>query len=73
MNNQEKEIMIKDQQKEIQKWKKIAERRQKIAKRHELFGLEMIKVWVDTSSDSSLKKLSEIQDKAEREANLMYP
>ena len=57
---------MNDQQKEIQRWKKIA-------KRHELFGLEMIKVWAATSSDSSLKKLSEIQDKAEREVNLMYP
>ena len=65
MNELEKTVQ-KNMVREIARWKKEAAR-------HRLFGEEMIKVWVDGSSRASLKKLAEIQDKAEHEANLLYP
>jgi len=66
MNNQHLHTIIYDQNKEIAKLKKEATR-------HRIFGEELIKVWVDTSNKSSLKKLAEIQDIAEQTTNLMYP
>ena len=58
--------IVDDQEKEIKRLRKQVER-------HKKFGEELIAVWVDTSNKSSLKKLAEIQDKADQHANLMYP
>jgi len=69
MNNSLRSLaltIVNDQEKEIKRLRKEVER-------HKKFGEEMIAIWVDTSNRSSLKKLAEIQDKAEQHANLMYP
>ena len=66
IDNRHLHTIIQEQNNDILKLKKEVER-------HKKFGEEMIAVWVNTSNRSSLKKLAEIQDKAEQHANLMYP